>query len=486
GGFSSSGVVTPLRAQDGGIEGLLGQLALENVSLAQSEFLAAPVAFPSGKAAARVQFEPFRVDLGEATLRDGASRASVSGRFTPRAQSWDVVLDASVYQLPMERALPLWPSAVIPGVRRWVEGHVEAGRIAQMDLHLRRTSGETRTGLEMRLADGAMRVLPDLPVVEGIEAVAQYGAGRFDLTMTQGAAQVTPDQRLDLAGSQFSIADARAKPAVAEVALEVAGPVTGALALIDRKPLNLLSKAGQDAGIARGWTTGQVALKFPLLKGLTPAQVETDVAMVVEGVTSDRIVPGRRLAAEALELTASNTTLSVRGPMRLDGVPMEVSFAQGFGPEAGPAQIRGALDVTPERLADLGISLPPGSLTGQGRATFELSPRAGEPTRFVTDLSLAGIGLSIPALEWEKPADAAGTLRLEGRTTEPVSLDRVALAAPELALDGRVVLAADGSAITSAAFERFALGGWLDAPLIWSRTAEGDEIEISGGRIDLR
>ena len=67
--------------------------------------------------------------------------------------------------------------------------------------------------------------------------------------------------------------------------------------------------------------------------------------------------------------------------MRLDGVPMEVSFAQGFGPEAGPAQVRGALDVTPERLADLGISLPPGSLTGQGRATFELSPRAGEPTR---------------------------------------------------------------------------------------------------------
>lgn len=486
GAFESSGTVTPDRGIGGGIDGLLGQLDLENVRLNTSRFLAAPVAFPSGQAVARVRFQPFRFDLGEATLREGASRATIKGSVWTDAADLNATLDATVSQLPVDRVLPLWPTGIVPGVRRWIDGHIEAGQITSLDLHLRRIDGRTRTGLEMAFTDGVMQVLPDLPKVTGIQGVAQYGGGRFDLTMTEGSTQVTPDQRLDLAGSRFSIDDARQRPAQAEVSLAVDGPVTGALALIDRQPLQLLSKAGRDPGLARGWATGTATLGFPLIKGLTAKDFTAHVAARVEGVTSERIVQGRRLAAEVLEVNATNDNLQVRGPIRLDGVPMQIAYAQTFGAAAGPAQVAGTLDVTPDRLADLGILLPPGSISGQGAATFNVTLAAGAPGRFETDLSLDGVGLSIPALSWQKDRSTPGTLRLEGRMTEPVTLDRIGLAAPGLALEGTIEITPDGRALRSAEFSRLALGAWLDAPLRWTPgEGGGSDIEIDGGTLDL-
>ncbi|NNU80651.1 AsmA-like C-terminal region-containing protein [Halovulum dunhuangense] len=482
GSLRADGVVLVDRDATGAVAALVSQLDLYQVALAGTE--GAPIVFRNGRAVTRLTRSPFTIEIGTLSLRDGDTRVSLSGRARPEPEGWDVALDAGAVNLPRDRLMPLWPAELRPRLRTWLDERLEAGLVTEASLHLRQRGGAREIGLDFGFRDGVARILPRMPALVGARGTGQLIDGRFELVLDAGHTGPGQGAGVDLAGSRMLVADARARPSVAEIRLEGSGQIPQLLALVDNPPLRLPSRAGQGTDMATGRAEVVATLRLPLRDGLTDRDVEADVRATLSDVRSGSLVPGRVLAAETLKLNATNDTLEIAGTVRLDDVPLEARLARPLGPDAGPATVTGSLVVTPLSVAGLGIPLPEGSLEGQGTGRFALTlGPEGVPPAYSVDLPLSGLALSIPPLGWRKSAAAEGSLQLAGRLGPAPTVEDLRLGAPGLRIEGALDIS--GQRLEGARLSRLALGGWLDAPLRW-RAGNPAKVAIEGGRIDLR
>lgn len=491
GALSSTGVLRPERGADGAITGLVAELDLSDVSVAPSEYLTKPISFPHGQATARVGFSPFRIDIGSATLYDPvgfdlpSASASATGRIQATPEAWEIAFDAKVSEIDLSRALPFWPAALATPVRNWVVKRVPEARVTRLDAYIRTGAEGVTTGLDFDFVDGTANVLGDLPTIENAAGNGTIFERRFDLTLSAGTASTAPGESVDLSGSRLAIPDLKQMPVMAELELEIDGSLAAALDIIDRKPLRLLERAGTERDLATGRGVAQVSLHLPLSADITPKDVRTHAEAVLTDVRAHGLMADRLLLADRIDLLATNEGITIDGPAILDTVPFTFAYFRGFEEGDGPANVFGEMAVSDENLRGIGVTLPPGTVSGQGLAQFDLVLPAGQPPELTADVSLAGLGMSIPALDWRKAESAAGTLRVEATLAEPADLTRVAIAAPGLALDGRLDLTDAG--LVGADLDRLALYNWIDAPVSWRARADGgSEITVSGGRVDLR
>ncbi|WP_165927593.1 hypothetical protein, partial [Halomonas marinisediminis] len=93
----------------------------------------------------------------------------------------------------------------------------------------------------------------------------------------------------------------------------------------------------------------------------------------------------------------------------------------------------------------LGVVLPDGTVSGQGAVDYRLRLRPDAPPRLELTGDLAGLGLSIPALNWRKPASAPGMLTASLRLGPVPAVDACRLSAAGLEAEGRITLRAGGA-----------------------------------------
>ncbi|MEM8787236.1 MAG: AsmA-like C-terminal region-containing protein [Pseudomonadota bacterium] len=486
GTFASNGRVNVERTADGaGVRALVAQMHLSNVEVAPPDLPRQRLRFLAGAAVARVNFRPFSIDVGELSVRNGTTNAAISGRVAPHAGGWDVALDAYAHNVTTGRVLSFWPPDRARRLREWLETHIQAGMLTRADVFIRNDSTGPRFGLDFDFVDARARILPDFPLIVGGRGSGQLIDGRFDLVLDRGSSLGGLATGIDLAGSRMAVPDTRQRPARAEFALTGDGSLRAVLDLIDRAPLNLLTRAGQGTDLARGRGSVELALAFPLKRELKVADFEVETRADLRDVTSDVLAPGRVIAADTASLFATTSELRVDGAFTVDGVPVQAAYAARFGPDAPPAQVTGTLDVTPETLDGLGIPLPPGAIAGRGDGRFALQLPRDEPLAYQVDVDLAGAAVSIPALNWRKSPRAAGDLTVRGRFADPVEVDYFALDGPGLSLRGALDLS--GGRLSGGRLSRLRLPPLIDAPVAWrTRPGTPTQVSIDGGRIDLR
>ncbi|MSU89075.1 hypothetical protein GE300_05465 [Rhodobacteraceae bacterium 2CG4] len=481
GALTARGTVLVERSAAGGVASLTGQLALSDLTLAANPGRDAPLRFTAGEALARVTLDPFRIELGRLAVRGDAGSAEVSGKIAALPDRWQLALDASAEGLEIGQVLAGWPETALRNVRRFVSNRVSEGRVRRLDAFLRADGGRPEVGLDLAFDGGRARLVDGMPPLVGAAGRAQLVGDRFDLVLEQGRSGPGAGAGLDLAGSRFAIADVRQDPPLGRATVTGRGGIPQMLALIDNPPLRLLSRAGLDAGLARGRVAARAVLDIPLIDGLRADDIGIGATATLTDVASDTLARGRPLRADRLTLTADRETLRVEGPVTVSGVPVQAAFRRDLGPDAGPAEVRGTLDVTAETAAGLGIPLPPGTLGGRGAGSFVLTLPTDRAPVFQADVALGGLSLAIPALGWRKAAASDGRLTLRGALSDPPRVDRIALSGPGLTLEGSLDLAA--GRLAGASLDRLRLGGWLDAPVRWRA---GGDVAIRGGRIDLR
>ena len=466
------------------------QAQLQDISVDPPDMLQQPAVFPAGVLEAKVVLDPFSVRLGQVMLTDMfGSTVRANGRIAAQDAGWSVALDTSSAAISQPTVLSLWPPDVAPGTRDWVGRNVLGGQFFDAQGALRLATGQpTRLSVSHDFKDARVRFLRDFPPIE--HGFGYLTISERELTIVVDRGQVTAPNgaTLNMAGSVFRVADITQRPATADITIRGQGALPGVLSLLDLDPLRVMQRAGRSIDIAEGQADVTAQLRVVLADGQKPEDVEYRAWGTLSDVRSEVLVPGRVLQAEALDFSADRSQVAISGPARLDGVWLQGVWAQPLGNgQREPSTLEAQVELSQNAVDTFNIGLPPGSVSGEGRASLALTFAPEQPPIFRLTSDLNRVGLNLAALGWRKVASASGRLLVEGRLGDAPVVETLEIEAPGLSAAGRVDLL-EGGGLQAARFSDVRLGGWLSAPVTLTGQGAGapPAISIDGGRIDLR
>lgn len=467
---------------------LVVQTALSDLRADPQGMFDEPVHFPSGAMDFRIELDPFRVTLGQLVLVDDAGhRLATRGAASASAAGWNLSMDVSLDDISHDRLLALWPLGLVHKTRSWLAENVSQGELYDVRGAVRLAPGtEPRLTLSYAFRGGEVTVLKTLPPVEDGEGYATIEGLTHTLVIDRGHVTAPNGARVEAAGTVVTVPDITAKPTPMEVRLKVESTIPGALSLLNQPPLELMRKAGKEIDLAEGRARAVALLKFPLEKHLKVDAVDFDVSATLSDVVSDKVIPGRTLRAESLDLRATRELLTISGPGTLDGAPFTATWSQPLEPKDAPSRVVGTAAMGPEVLRTFGIDLPEGMVGGAGQAAFTVDLAKGEAPRLHLSSDLAGLVMKIPEIGWSLPAGTKGDLQIDARLSEPPQVERLALTAPGLSAEGRVAVKADNS-LDAVTFDRAKVGGWFNGSVRLSGRGKGraPAVAVTGGWADL-
>ncbi|WP_146681478.1 AsmA-like C-terminal region-containing protein [Thioclava sp. F28-4] len=481
---------TYLRDLEGGVpQKIVGQIAISDLQLDPAGLFESPVQFAQGAVDFRLNLDPFRIDIGQLELNDqGDTTISARGKVSAEKDGWKVALDAGIDQIDQTKLLALWPPAVVPKTREWLEKNVTTGQLRNARVALRLVPGaqpKLALGYEFRGAD--VRIIKTLPPVQQGRGFATIIDTRQALKVEEGHVTAPSGGRIEVTGSSLIVPDIRIKPAPAKVTLMTRSPIPAALSLLDQPPFEFLSKAGMSTDVAQGWAEARSVIRLPLKPNVPQDEIDFDVTARLTEVKSDTLVPDRPLRSDLLTLKADPQGMTISGKGTLSGVGFDAAWTQKFGPEnKGRSEVAGTVDVSPDGLDRLGIALPNGMVRGSGKGRIALELRKDQPTRFTFASALQGIRLSIPEIGWSKAPGSAGDLKMSGTLGAPPQVDSLSLSAAGLKTQGDITLN-KGGGLNRARFSSLSVGNWFtgSVDLIGQGKARPPKVNVTSGRLDL-
>ncbi|WP_343082166.1 AsmA-like C-terminal region-containing protein [Ostreiculturibacter nitratireducens] len=469
-------------------EALVAQVRIADLQADPEGLFQSPVRFSQGAVDLKLVLDPFALRIGQLALVDEERRIVVSGDVAAGPEGWTAAFDADVNAITHDRLLALWPLALVPKTRSWIAENVTTGELFDVRTAARLAPGvEPRFSLGYEYRGAEVRVLRTLPPIQDGEGYATIEDNAYTLVLDRGHLTAPNGGEVDMAGSVLRVPDVRIKPAPAEITLRTDSTITAALSLLDEPPFQFLTKAGRDVEIADGHARSETRLSLPLKDKVPPDEVGYDVTARLTDVTSDRIVPGRVIAAEALDLVATPAGMSISGPGTVSGVPFRGTWTQGFGPDQkGRSRVDGTVELGPVFLDAFNVGLPEGSVTGQGPGEIEIETVPDAPPRFRLTSDLNGLRLSLPQIGWSKPIRQTGALEISGALGAPPKIDAVRLSAPGLSAEGSISLN-EGSGLDLARFTRVDLGWFRGSVDLRGRGAgRSPAVAVTGGTADMR
>ncbi len=435
----------------------------------------------------RLSFDPFRFELGRLRVTDPALPLRASGTLAAEEGGWRFALDAQLDTLSPETLLDYWPPSAGDKARDWVEKNIYAGTFHDVKAALRLEPGgrlvpylQSRfTGVELTYS----RTLPRL-----YEGVGQLTFLRNRLAVTLDSGEVRPGQGgvLQGKGSSFVIPDLTERPMTGEVMVRATGSLEAALSYLDAKPLEVMKKANKPVALGSGEVAADVRIVTPLKKGIQREEITVIADGTVTGVESAEIVPGKVLTADKLLVAVDDTGVSVSGQGDLSGVPFDGAWTQSFTPDT-PGRVEGEVVLSEAVSQALGIGLPKGTFSGEGRGRVDITLAHGQPPRLELTSDMAGLGVSLPQLGWRLSQGGTGSLKVGATLGSPVAVDTLALSAPGLTAQGSVSLNADGT-LGRLSLPVLRAGGWLDGEAVLTGRGRNaaPAMRIVGNALDMR
>ncbi|MCA0871972.1 hypothetical protein LCL97_14125 [Seohaeicola saemankumensis] len=474
---------------NGQLTDLTGQFTLSNLVVNPPGLYTEPA--PLGRALAdfRLELAPFRLRLGQMSLVVGDSTLRLGGDVSVAEGGWTGALDGQVDQIEARQLVALWPEFVAPKPRLWVDENLLAGDLSDIDLALRLRPGAKPTlYADFEYARSDIRFHRFMPPITGATGQTTFIDNRLVTTVTAGT--VTPDQGgpLDVAGSSFIIPDTSIKKAAPGIArLQIDGPVTSILSLLNRPPIEVLKGTPLPVDMADGTATLVGTLSVPLKKGAQFGEMQFHLTGEIQDAQSTVLVPGQQVSATALQVEGDQTHIALAGTARIGDLPVVLRWQQPLGEGVGKSsRVSGQVELSPRLVDTFNIGLPQGSVSGQGTGRFTLDLGPDAPPLLAMQSDLRGVGLSLPQLGWRKPQDDSGLLELTGTLGDTARIDQLTMQAAGLSATGSVLNKAGGG-LDRALLGSVRLDGWLDAAVeLVGRGAAAPDIRILTGSVDLR
>ncbi|SNR41566.1 DUF3971 domain-containing protein [Puniceibacterium sediminis] len=467
---------------------MLGQFTLSRLVANPGNLFADPVHVARAETDFRLELEPFRLSVGRLRVEATQEPIYLRGSLAAGEEGWNLSLDGQLAQTNPQEVAEYWPPVLAPKARKWFLEHVKSGQVSDAQFALRSERGEKPSlYLDFAFDEATSLFARTLPPVTGGSGQFTLINHRLSVMLEQGT--ITPPEGgpVDVSGTSFAIADTRIKPSQGRVEVKAQGAVTAALSFLDQEPLKVMRRVGKPVTLADGMADVTGFLELPLRKGVRLPDMDFDFHGKLSDVSSDDVVPGRSVSAQALDVSVQPDQLRIAGRARVDGVPFDGSWTQPLGVPGATSTVAGTVTLSADAARTFGVALPEGMLSGQGPGTLDMQLARGKAPEFRLTSKLSGLGLALPAIGWQLSQRGTGSFEVAGTLGDVPRVDRLALDAPGLRTEGQVVLNADRS-LNRIALSRVRAGGWLDAPV--TLTARGRNatpaITVSGGRVDLR
>ncbi len=467
---------------------LVTQLDFSEVMVDPEGVFASPVRFSDGVLDLKLQFRPFRLQVGQLVLTEGKERLALTGRAEIAEDGWKGGLDVALNAIEAQRLMRLWPVSAVPGTRKWLSENVGQAEFTNFKAALRfAEKTPPRFALGYEFSGAEVRFIRTLPPIQEGHGRATIEGNVYTVVVDGGHVTAPQGGRIEVGGSVMTVPDITKFPATAEVRLITDAPLTATLSLLDQEPFRFLQKAERPVDLGQGRAVLASDLRFPLIARITAKDVEYNVSGRILDFSSDKIVPGRTVTSPDMAVKVTNQGLSLSGEGLLGPMPIVARYDQRFNATVkGQATVRGSARISDAWLRDLGISLPQGWLGGETGADITLDLAKGKPARLHLESDLVGATLSVAPLSWSKGAKTRGKLALDAVLGTAPEVTALSLTAPGLAAQGRITTKAGGG-LDLASFASLKVGNWLDAPADIRGTGKaGITVALNGGTLDLR
>lgn len=470
-------------------DSIVAQIAFQEVMVDPEGLFEEPIRFGDGALDLRLRLNPFRVEIGQLALNEGDERLLLSGEIGAEEAGWGGALDVRLNQIETDRLLKVWPVAAVPKTRVWFADNVGQGRLSDVQAALRlEPGGQPQFNLSYEFADTEVRFVRTLPPILNGRGHSTLDNKTYTVALDEGHVIAPEGGRIEADGTVFQILDITQRPATAKVDLVTSASLTATLSLLDQEPFSFFSKAGQPYNLGDGRADFTATLIMPMKPKIPFEEVNFTVAGTIRNFTSPALVPGRILTAPEVAVAVDTDGLQLSGKGKLDLMPIDLIYRQGFGPEQkGRARVNGTVMLSDAVLRDFGVELPKGSIKGEGPAAIDVALVKDLPPQLTLTSNLTGLALRLDALGWSKAAKTRGSLDIEARLSsrQPV-VERLVLKAPGLEARGKITTR-DGGGLDAAVFERVVAGNWLDAPVTLTGAGKGAmDVAVNGGTLDMR
>ena len=467
----------------------LTQISVQNLKVDPEGLFAEPVSFSQGAADLRLRLDPFRIDVGQVSLIEDDRRLQADGVVAAGPEGWTMGLDLTLNQIAHDRLLALWPVSAVPKTRAWLANNVQEGLLSNVRAALRLVPAqEPRFTLGYEFADGDVRFLKTLPPIKRGTGYATIQGNTYTMVVDQG--QVTPPKGgvIDMAGTVFSVLDILQKPAQAEINLKIRSSLTAALSLLDEKPFNFLTKAGRSVELGEGQAVLAATLRLPLIPKVQVQDVFYAVEGVLSNLSSDVLVPGKRITADRLTLTADPSGLVIAGAGRIEKLPFDARYRIGFTKKTkGTSQLSGQVELSKTTIDTFAMALPEEMVSGKGRGDFTIDFAKGQAPKLALQSNLSGMILALPEVGWRKAAGGKGKLSIAATLGPVPAVQNLSFSADGLSARGSLSFNPSGG-LKEARIDRFQVGAWLDAGVRLTGRGKGKAVAVAltDGRLDLR
>lgn len=470
-------------------ESVEAQFAFEEVMVDPEGLFEAPVRFGQGVLDLRMRLKPFRLDIGQLALVEGDERLLLSGSVAAEADGWGGALDVSLNQIATDRLLKVWPVSVVPKTRLWFADNVGQGQLSDVQAALRLKPGTPpQFNLSYEFSDTAVRFVRTLPPILDGRGHATLENKTYTVALDEGHVIAPEGGRIEADGTVFQIPDITQRPATAKVDLVTSASLTATLSLLDQEPFSFFSKAGQPYNLGDGQARLVASILMPMKPKIPFEEVSFTVSGTISDFTSPALVPGRILTAPEVAVSVDTDGLELSGKGKLDRMPIDLTYRQGFGPEQkGRARVNGTVQLSDAVLRDFGVDLPEGSVSGEGPAAIDVALVKDQPPQLTLTSNLTGLALRLDALGWSKAAKTRAGLDLEARLSQQPVVERLHLTAPGLEARGRITTRENGG-LDEAVFDSVVAGDWLDAAVTLTGRGKGKAVDIAltSGTLDMR
>lgn len=365
-----------------------------------------------------VTLEEGRIDLGGPLVTLSAEAANLSGATDLRAQ-------ARIDDLPLDLLKGLWPPEVAPNPRSWILANLSDGRIrtGSVQLAAHRPAGKgwgdltiDRIGGELRPEGISVQYLAPMPVIRHVDAVATFDADAFTIDVSGGEVS-----GLRLGGGKVVLSGLSAPDQFADIVVTVNGAVADVLRLIDSKPLEWARALGVQPSRIKGEQTTTLALRFPLLNRLSFDQVAVHASAQTTRFGLPEVALGLDLTEGQFSVDVDASGLDVVGRGQIGGIASDIKWHENFtkGGIRSRYQVSAVLGDADRRTVGLDASpFQPPFLAGPVPVDLSVTLSDGQKGDVEVKASLTDAAMSLPGLNWDKPAATAGQasilLRLAG------------------------------------------------------------------------
>jgi hypothetical protein len=390
-----------------------------------------------------VEIERFLVQAADAVI-------DLSGRIVHGRKSPAIQLGGRVSSMPVAFFKLIWPKFVAHGARDWIGRRVPAGRIAggTVAINLPKDTLDSlasgggippeAVNFKLDLEDLEVHYVKDLPPMMVPKGTAAVVGQRFLFNVPASEVPMPSGARVRFSDGQFIVGDLRPHIPNGEIHFKSEADAAAVLELLDQPSLGYIKALDMPVPTVQAKVTSAFSIAMPMLADLKFRDMKLNGRSELVNIRATGLPSGLGVHGGSLNFDVSEKALEARGELRMNGVPVQVSWQRIFdapGERQPPLRLRAALNESARE--ELGLKLNH-ILRGSAPTELTVNFRKGAMPGMHFETNLTEAEILMASLGWRKPPGqrAVLTFNLDPAEDGGFELNNVNLRGDDLTVRG--------------------------------------------------